>query len=60
MSCGRTFADPSPEIRLSMIIDAPREKVFRALIEPEALNQWLAQDATMESRVGGRFDLGWK
>lgn len=54
------FADPSPEIRLSMTIDAPRERVFRALIEPEALNQWLAKDATVEPRVGGRFDLGWK
>ena len=54
------FGDPSPEIRLSMTIDAPCEKVFRALIEPEALNQWLAKDATVEPRVGGRFDMGWK
>lgn len=54
------FADPRPEIRLSITIDAPRERVFRALIEPEALNRWLAKSATVEPRVGGRFDLGWK
>lgn len=54
------FSDPSPEVRVSMTVAAPREKVFRALIEPEALNQWLAKDATVEPRVGGKFDLGWK
>jgi uncharacterized protein YndB with AHSA1/START domain len=54
------FADPNPEIRLSMSVDAPPEKVFRALTEPAALNQWLAKDARVDPRVGGRFDLGWK
>ena len=54
------FADPSPEVRVSMTVDAPPATVFRALIEPDALNQWLAKDATVEPRVGGRFDLGWK
>jgi uncharacterized protein YndB with AHSA1/START domain len=54
------FSDPSPEIRLSMTVAASPEKVFRALIEPEALNRWLAKDAKVEPRVGGKFDLGWK
>jgi uncharacterized protein YndB with AHSA1/START domain len=54
------FADPSPEVTLSIEIDAPPEKVFRALTEPEALNQWMARDATVDLRVGGTFDLGWQ
>lgn len=53
------FADPSPEVRISMTMDASPDRIFRALIEPEALNQWFAKDAKVEPRVGGRFDLGW-
>lgn len=53
------FRDPSPEIRLSMEMDAPPEKVFRALTEPEALNRWMAQGAQVELREGGRYDLGF-
>ena len=53
------FADTSPEVRLSMHVEAPPAKVFRALIEPECLNQWMAKDASVEPRVGGSWDLGW-
>lgn len=53
------YADPSPVIRLSVEIDAPAPAVFRALLEPKGLNQWLAKDARVEPRVGGTFDLGW-
>ncbi len=54
------FGDPSPEIRSSLLIDAPPSAVFRALIEPEALNRWIAAAAVVEPRVGGRFEFGWK
>ena len=54
------FSDPSPEIRIAMTMDASPGNVFRALTEPAALNQWLAKDARVEPRVGGRFDLGWQ
>ncbi len=55
------FADPHPEIRLSMTVDAPREAVFRALTEPEALREWMGAPApVVEPRVGGRYELGWK
>lgn len=54
------FADTSPEIRLTTHIAATPEKVFRALTEPAALNQWIAKDARVDARIGGRFDLGWK
>lgn len=53
------FADPSPEIRISVHMEASPEKVFRALTEPEALNQWVGQDARVELREGGAWDLGW-
>ena len=52
--------DPNPEIRVSTVIDAPRERVYRALIEPEALNRWIASDAEVEPRVGGRYRYGWR
>jgi len=55
------FADPEPEIRLSMNVDAPPEAVFRALTEPDALREWMgAPDPVIEPRVGGRYELGWK
>ncbi len=54
------FADPSPEIRYSILIDAAPSAVFRALTEPEALNRWIAAAAVVEPRVGGRFEFGWK
>ncbi len=55
------FADPRPEIRLSMTVDAPPEAVFRALTEPDALREWMmATNPVVEPHVGGRYDLGWK
>lgn len=55
------FADPTPEIRLSMTVDAPPDAVFRALTEPDALREWMgAPDPVVELRVGGRYELGWK
>lgn len=54
------FADPAPEVKLSILIDAPRERVFRALLEPESLNKWFASAASVEPRAGGRYSLGWR
>jgi len=53
------FADAGPEIRLSMHVEAPPPKVFRALTEPACLNQWMAKDARVDLKVGGSWDLGW-
>lgn len=53
------FADGSPEVRLSMHVEAPPDKVFRALTDPQCLNQWMAKDASVDLRVGGKWDLGW-
>ena len=54
------FTDPTPEIRLSIVIDAPRARVFRALVEPAALNRWIASAAEVEPRTGGRYTFAWK
>jgi uncharacterized protein YndB with AHSA1/START domain len=54
------YTDPSPEIRLSIVIDAPRDRVFRALIDPELMNGWIASGAEVEPRVGGRYRYGWQ
>lgn len=54
------FTDSSPQVRVAILIDAPRERVFRAMMEPELLNQWIASTAQVEPRVGGRYTFGWK
>jgi len=54
------FSDPNPEVRQTILINAPREKVFAALTTPEHLKQWFwAPDPQVEPRVGGRYSLGW-
>lgn len=54
------YTDDSPTIRTSITIDAPRERVFRALLDPALLNQWIATVAEVEPRAGGRYVYGWK
>jgi uncharacterized protein YndB with AHSA1/START domain len=58
------FTNPDAEIRLSIVIDAPREKVFRALTDPEALAKWFSLPSSrppvVDKRVGGVYDLGWE
>lgn len=56
------FADPAPEVRIAIVIEAPPAAVFRALLEPEALARWFGQGGTVsvDPKVGGRFELGWK
>ncbi len=55
------FSDPAPVVRQVIMIDAPREVVFRTLIEPELVNKWFGStSAEIEPREGGRYALGWK
>jgi uncharacterized protein YndB with AHSA1/START domain len=53
------YTDKAPDIRLSILIDAPRERVFHALLDPALLNKWVASAAVVEPRVGGRYSFGW-
>lgn len=54
------FDDPSPVVRASIVVAAPRATVFRALMEPEKLAKWMwAEAAVVEPKVGGRYSYGW-
>jgi uncharacterized protein YndB with AHSA1/START domain len=53
------YTNASPTIRLSILVDAPREKVFHALMDPNTLNRWVASAAVVEPRIGGRYSYGW-
>lgn len=55
------YADPAPDVRLTIMIEASPEAVFRALIEPEQINRWFGTtSAIVEPRVAGRYDLHWQ
>ena len=41
------------------MIDAPPEAVFQALIEPAQLDRYIADQATVEPHIDGRYDFGW-
>jgi uncharacterized protein YndB with AHSA1/START domain len=49
------------DIDVSVEIDAPASEVFRTIIEPELVERWMmTDDATIEPRVGGVYDVGWE
>lgn len=53
------FADPSPEVRLSRVIDAPPARVFQALTDPAQVAQWFPGTApSIDARLGGEWNLG--
>lgn len=60
------FADPAPKVDISIWIDAPRAKVFKALMDPHWLHAWVNNEwvethkTIVEPRVGGRYQYGWK
>lgn len=60
---GPLFADysvpKSGGVAAEIEVDAPPHEVFRALTEPAELNRWIASDAVVEPRPGGRYDYGW-
>lgn len=59
---------PSPDtaLRLTRSLPAPRDKVFRAWTDPEALTRWWGPDgyatpiAEVDLRVGGGYRLGMR
>lgn len=60
------FADPTPKVDISIWIDAPRAKVFKALMDPQWLHAWVNNEwvethkTIVEPRVGGAYKYGWK
>jgi uncharacterized protein YndB with AHSA1/START domain len=55
-------APPASELRLSMDVAAPAAEIYRALVDPAQVERYLAMPgkATIEPRVGGRYDIGWE
>lgn len=55
------FSDPDPEVRQVIMIEAPRDVVFRSLITPRLVNTWFgSKAAVIEPHEGGRYEVGWK
>ncbi|MBB5207927.1 SRPBCC family protein [Chiayiivirga flava] len=53
------FTDPDPRVTASILIDAPRERVFASFLDPASLDRWIASAAQVEPHVGGRYSYGW-
>ena len=54
------YFDPSPEVRLTIQVDAPPDVVFRALIESERIDRWFGgKSSVVEPNTGGRYVLNW-
>jgi uncharacterized protein YndB with AHSA1/START domain len=53
------FASDAPEVRASIEIAAPPAKVFRALLDPALMNQWLGTTASRVDVATGEYVYGW-
>jgi uncharacterized protein YndB with AHSA1/START domain len=47
------------EITREIELDAPPEEVWRALTDPDELEQWFANDVELEPEVGGEGTFRW-
>lgn len=47
------------EIRKTIDIDASAETVFKALSDPMELTKWFPDDAILENKVGGKFQISF-
>jgi uncharacterized protein YndB with AHSA1/START domain len=58
-----TVEPPADTVRITRIIEAPREEVFRAWTQPEQIRQWwgpgefTCPEAEVDLRPGGRYRL---
>lgn len=54
------------ELKISRVVGAPREKVWKAWTDPEAMKQWFAPKPfqlvvnSMDFRVGGRYQMAMR
>jgi uncharacterized protein YndB with AHSA1/START domain len=60
---GPLFCDYSvvhrAEISVTAQINRPVNEVFTGLIDPKQLERYIADKATVDPRVGGKYDFGW-
>jgi uncharacterized protein YndB with AHSA1/START domain len=55
------MSQPGPEIRHSVFIRAPREKVWAAFTTPQALDAWWGtRGSEIDLRPGGTLTLRWR
>ena len=61
---GPLFCDHSTvhrgEVAVTAQINRPPKEVFNGLIEPQQLERYMADKATVEPRAGGKYDFGWQ
>jgi uncharacterized protein YndB with AHSA1/START domain len=62
MQTSRTPVDPVSDLVLlkSAVLPIQASSCFRLFTEPELLKTWLCEEATVECRVGGRYELYWE
>ena len=48
----------SPQLQVSVVIDAAPEAVFDSLTQPEQFREWFGANVDIEPHVGGRFAMG--
>jgi uncharacterized protein YndB with AHSA1/START domain len=51
------LSDDLDPILIQVTIPLPIPMIFQALLAPDQLKQWLADDAEVEPKVGGRYTL---
>jgi uncharacterized protein YndB with AHSA1/START domain len=44
-------------IQIGVTIPGPADRIFKALVQQQPLETWMCDDALVEPRVGGRFEL---
>lgn len=54
------FSDPRPELRLTRTLDAAPADVFRALMEPDLVNQWTGSTKAAIDVAASRYSYGWE
>ena len=50
---------PGDVARVSIEIDAPIDRVWRALTDPREMDKWLSTTAAADIRPGGAYSYGW-
>ncbi len=46
-------------VRREIVFDAPREEVWKAVTDPERLEEWFANDVELELEPGGEGRFRW-
>lgn len=50
---------PHGEAKVVIDIEAPKEEVFDALINPTQLDRYIGKSSEISAEIGGKYNLGW-